>query len=148
MVRFLKYMVDAFPSALFKDLCHDSDLAEIVHMLLLKVTFPAQGNGPFSSKHVTDSRRQPAIRWILSQSEQAAIARKCEKMAGLHDAERLRKDLDQTVWLRDERAVKSIIECIDEMVNPFSQDNSELLNISSRVVAMASVSRDLLDAHD
>ncbi|MGH0130361.1 UNVERIFIED_CONTAM: hypothetical protein FKN15_042270 [Acipenser sinensis] len=82
------------------------------------------------------------------QSEQVAIAYKCGKMAGLHDVERSWKDLDQTVRRRDERAVKSTIECIDEMVNPFSHDNSELLSISSGVVVMASVSRDLLDVCD
>ncbi|MGH0158071.1 UNVERIFIED_CONTAM: hypothetical protein FKN15_071785 [Acipenser sinensis] len=87
-------------------------------------------------------------RWILSQSERAAIAHGYKRMAGLHDSKRSRKDLDQTVWNRDERAVKSIIECIDEMCNLFSHANSELLSISSGVVAMASVSRDLQDARD
>ena len=92
--------------------------------------------------------RKAVQRWILSQSERAAIARECEKMAGLHDDGRSRKDLDQTAQRQNETAVQSVIECIDQMINPFTSDRSELVSISSGVVAIPSVAKDLQDAQE
>ena len=44
----------------------------------------------------------------LSQSERATIAHECEKMAGLHDDGRSRKDLDSTVRRQNETAVHKV----------------------------------------
>lgn len=56
---------------------------------------------------------------------------------------RKRRDLDKTRMKRDEEDILSIISTINNMVNPFSSDRHELLQIASGVIATEDTSNDM-----
>ncbi|KAJ8048475.1 hypothetical protein HOLleu_00804 [Holothuria leucospilota] len=86
-------------------------------------------------------------RWMLSSHERATITSECEAMAGKNPTFRSRKDLDKTRVHKDEEHTKDVIATIDSMINPFETDRSELVHISSGVVAPADVTDDMVSAH-
>ena len=90
--------------------------------------------------------RSAVARWVLSQSQRAAIAQQCETLAGVNVDARKRKDLDISARKRDEQAISSIINCVRQMVNPFSLGSSNLHCISSGILAGEQVRDDLLNA--
>lgn len=86
-------------------------------------------------------------RWVLSHPERAAIAKSCQVMAGKDDSVRSRKDLDVVHIRRDNEAVRSIVDTVEVMVNPFSYCGEKLVNISSGLVVGDDIAQDLLQAH-
>ena len=94
------------------------------------------------------SLNQNAVqRFILSQAERAAITRQCETMAGYHHDPRSKKDLDNTARKRNEDSVERVIAVVEQMVDPFSLDQPDLVNICSGAVASNECEKDLLEAH-
>lgn len=67
-------------------------------------------------------------------------------MAGIHDVKRTRKDLDVSSRKKHQSAVNDVMDCIGQMVNPFTSEHTELVNISSGVVASSSCSEALMSA--
>ena len=67
---------------------------------------------------------------------------------GKEDEVRLRKDLDQSRIERDEKDVEAIVSTIRSMVNPFNVEGTDLLHLSSGVVASEEVKGDLLGAEE
>ena len=86
-------------------------------------------------------------RWILSHHHRATIAKECRLMAGQESCCSSRKDLDKAVVERDEKKVIGIIDTIESMVDPFSCEGNELINISTGIVASADIKVDLLNAY-
>lgn len=87
-------------------------------------------------------------RWILSHPARAKISQRCEEMAGKSDILRIKKDLDSTRILGDEKAVEALISTIETMKNPFLCENDGLFNISSGLVANEDISKDLARAQE
>ena len=67
-------------------------------------------------------------------------------MAGKDDADRTRKDLDQSQIERDENVICNIIATIQFMASPFEYAGDDLINISSGCVAPEEVKSDLMCA--
>ena len=87
-------------------------------------------------------------RWILSQNERAAIVRQCESMADTTHNVRSRKELGKCRIVADERCIENIISVIESMQNPFDARHTDLINISSGVVASSEVQNDLMSAYE
>ena len=85
-------------------------------------------------------------RWLLSHHHRAVIAKECQRMAGKDDADRTRKDLDQSQIERDENVICNIIATIQSMASPFEHAGDDLINISSGCVAPEEVKSDLMCA--
>ena len=88
------------------------------------------------------------LRWLLTQHRCSAITNECKAMAGKEDEARLRKDLDQSRIERDEKDVEAIVSTIRSMVNPFNVEGTDLLHLTSGVVASEKVKSDLLRAEE
>lgn len=88
-------------------------------------------------------------RWILAQPDRSAITRQCESLAGLSDdTEEQHRECEPSAMKQHKRAVLSLIQTIDSMVNPFSSSMDGLVSISSGMEANADVARDLLTARE
>ncbi|XP_028395413.1 uncharacterized protein LOC114519473 [Dendronephthya gigantea] len=85
-------------------------------------------------------------RWIKSFSDRAEIQSVCESMAGRGNCTRQRKEMDITRRLKDEKAVKSVINTIEAMTNPVSIEDDELVNIVSGAIASPEVKHDIARA--
>ncbi|XP_038063921.1 uncharacterized protein LOC119734467 [Patiria miniata] len=91
-------------------------------------------------------------RWIRAHHERAAITRQCEEMAGKGQKMATRKDLTKRRMTRDEQDVQTIMTTISTMINPFDNDPetdpTELIHLSSGVIASPEVCTDLMKAHE
>ncbi|ESO90891.1 hypothetical protein LOTGIDRAFT_163778 [Lottia gigantea] len=92
--------------------------------------------------------RNAVRRWILSQSQRTAIHHQCEILAGLTGTNRDRVHLDASKNKCDRDSIQRIVECIEQMINPFSYDQPEMTSISSGVVASDEISADLMSAEE
>ncbi|XP_028410493.1 uncharacterized protein LOC114533190 [Dendronephthya gigantea] len=90
--------------------------------------------------------RAAVHRWLLSQSERAAITNKCKYMAGMECKPRKRKDLDETKCRRYETSVHNVMSTVSQMVNPFEVQQEELTSLASGVVLETIAADQLLNA--
>lgn len=82
-------------------------------------------------------------RWIMAQPYKAALAERCEEMAGISDSDPAVRTSDD---IRNEEDVQALINTVSSMVNPFAEEE-ELISISSGAVATTEASVDLTSAH-
>ena len=90
--------------------------------------------------------QQAVLRWILAQSERCAITRQCEYLAGINHEVRISKDLDDQNKTLHQKMVQSVLHSIEAMINPFEVATTDLISISTGLVANDSVKRDLQSA--
>ncbi|XP_041466296.1 uncharacterized protein LOC121416845 [Lytechinus variegatus] len=94
------------------------------------------------------TRNKGAVaRWILSQQERSAISKQCEKMAGKDDTSAVKKDLLLANMEKFERDVRAVVETVESMINPFQENNEELLHIASGTIASSEVCKDYTEAY-
>ena len=85
-------------------------------------------------------------RWILSRSEHAVIAHQCEVIAGCSPQEQDRKDLDSSPTVQKERTVIIIVSYREQMADPFTVMQEELVSVISGKTATSSMEDDLLNS--
>ena len=68
------------------------------------------------------------------------------RYAGEEKIERQRKDLNPAGTVRDAKSVERVITVVESVINPFSFDGPELVNIYSSVVASSSSQKDIISA--
>jgi hypothetical protein len=91
--------------------------------------------------------RSAVLRWLYAQPECTAVARVCEEMCGLERPGRKPRELDKTYIKRDQELVLSVNNTVCSMLNPFREDHSQIVNISSGAIATDKVKHDLLQAY-
>src|SRR6218665_3915010 len=74
-------------------------------------------------------------RWILSHHHRAAIAKECRAMVDKDSEAKSRRELDKASINREEVQVQGIVSTIESMVDPYSYEGEDLINISSGIVA-------------
>ncbi|XP_028408501.1 uncharacterized protein LOC114531057 [Dendronephthya gigantea] len=85
-------------------------------------------------------------RWLLSQSQRAAITSQCKSLAGMEYKPRKRKDLDPTKCDRYEKSVESVITTVSNMLQPFDAEQESLVSLASGFVIDDNVAKSLLGA--
>eukprot|EP00057_Strongylocentrotus_purpuratus_P021683 XP_011676157.1 PREDICTED: uncharacterized protein LOC105444073 [Strongylocentrotus purpuratus] len=94
------------------------------------------------------TRNKGAVaRWLLSQHERSAISKQCEEMAGKDHTSALKKDLTVSNMEKVEGDVCAVVETVEAMINPFQENNEELLHLASGVIASADVCKDYTAAY-
>jgi hypothetical protein len=91
--------------------------------------------------------RSAVLRWLYAQPERTAVACVCEEMCGLERPGRKPRELDKTYIKRDQELVLSVKNTVSSMLNPFREDHSQIVNISSGAIATDKVKHDLLQAY-
>ncbi|XP_046845101.1 uncharacterized protein LOC124438948 [Xenia sp. Carnegie-2017] len=90
--------------------------------------------------------RSAVHRWLLAQSERAAIANKCKSMDGSNITPRSRKDLDRTKCALNEKLVKNVMSAVLSMNNPFDVEEENLVGLASGLVVEDEIADKLLGA--
>ena len=75
------------------------------------------------------------------------ITRECEAMAGKGEHCGTQTDLLQSRMKRDKTDVVQIVDTVNSMVNPFDNEQDELIHITSGVVTTQNVQTDLQSAN-
>lgn len=69
-------------------------------------------------------------------------------MAGQNQEHRIRRELDKSRISRDEEDIQDVLSTIKSMSNPFSEEETSLLQLSSGVVAETAIVNDLMTAEE
>ncbi|KAG8171040.1 hypothetical protein JTE90_022908 [Oedothorax gibbosus] len=86
------------------------------------------------------SRNPAAVhRWMLSHHLRAHICLSCEKLSGKSKEEYVKKDIYPSEIQKFEDMVKSVVNTITSMINPFTSREDILVNISSGTYATDAV---------
>lgn len=85
-------------------------------------------------------------RWLLSKPAKAAISAECEKMAGLRKNHTDHKELLNSRMVKDETDIASMMEAVSSRIDPFASEQTELIGLTSGIVADSVLKTQLLEA--
>ncbi|KAK5859272.1 hypothetical protein PBY51_003352 [Eleginops maclovinus] len=87
-------------------------------------------------------------KYYMTSEYRSAYLRQLRGMVGQRDSHLNHPDLQMPRIRRDEADVQSLVELMDtSWLNPFSQDHSDVISLSTATVAPPAIAADLLGAH-
>jgi hypothetical protein len=85
-------------------------------------------------------------RFYLTAEYRSAYLRQFRNMIGMIKSGLHHADLQKPRILKDEAAVTSVVETLDNWINPFAEDAQDIISLSTSIAATSDISNDLLKA--